>query len=306
MPGQVLGGHQLEQLLHPGHGCRRGVEIPGPPGHRQAEHRGAQPGRSFLVGRKILEDCFRRVECVAVGHELAIGQLEGGRDQRGLWSGPRPVVWHRPEAVGERAAARWLGELADRQLAEDQLGGQRPVAGRHRLPDGVQQQPVDLVPPGRAPVQVRHLPRALEPELQAQDFGEQRVIAVPAIPERLDESVGSHQRGEGTRGLFVTGQLTGDAGVDPVQDAGLQQQVPDVGRLVVERLRHQVTGDGAVLGGEFLDELPGVRVLAERDRRQAQSRGPALIQLRQEFQRPWRQRDAVLCHQQAGFGNAEG
>ncbi len=263
MPGPVVSGHQLEQLLHPGHRRRRGVEIPGPPRHRQAEHRGGQPGRNFLVRRKKPEDSFRALECFAVGHGLGIGQREGGRDQRGLWSGPRLVVWHPPEAVGQMVAAMRLGELADRELIEDQLGGQRPVAGGHGLPDGVQQQPVALVPPGRAPVQVWHLLWALEPELQAQDFGEQRVIAVPAIPERHDEGVGSRQPGEGPRGLFVTGQLTGDAGADPVQDAGLQQQIADVGRLVVERLRHQVTGDGAVLGGEFLDELPGVGVLAE-------------------------------------------
>ena len=99
----------------------------------------------------------------------------------------------------------WLAELADRELLEDQLSGERPVAGGYGLPDGVQQQPVHLVPPGRAAVQVRHLTGALEPELQAQDFGEQRVVAVPAVPERLDEGVGPGQRGEGARGLFMAG-----------------------------------------------------------------------------------------------------
>ena len=97
----------------------------------------------------------------------------------------------------------WLAELADRELVEDQLGRERPVIGGHGLPDGVQQQPVHLVPPGRAAAQVRHLAGALEPELQAQDFGEQRMVAVPAIPERLDEGVGPDQRGEGIRLLMA-------------------------------------------------------------------------------------------------------
>ena len=38
-----------------------------------------------------------------------------------------------------------------------------------------------------------HLSRVLGPELQAQDLREQCVVAVPAVPDRLDERVGRRQ-----------------------------------------------------------------------------------------------------------------
>src|SRR6202035_4791227 len=118
----------------------------------------------------------------------------------------------------------------------------------------VRQLPVGLVPPGGAPVKVVHLSRVLQSELQPQDTREQGVVAVPAVPERLDERIGRCQSCEDARRLFFIGQLAGDASVYPVQDAGFQQEVARAGGLVVEDLLGQVSGDRAIRGGEFLGE----------------------------------------------------
>src|SRR2546427_5679555 len=42
------------------------------------------------------------------------------------------------------------------------------------------------------------------------------------------------------------------------QDGRAQQNVPDLGRMGVENLLHQIAGQGAVLGDQFSDELIGV------------------------------------------------
>ena len=78
-----------------------------------------------------------------------------------------------------------------------------------------------------------------------------------------------------------------------------------VRRRGVENLRHQVAGQGAVLGDQLGDELVRVGMGAHRDRGQPQPGRPALRPPGQALQRARRQRDAVPGQQQAGFGDGE-
>ena len=46
--------------------------------------------------------------------------------------------------------------------------------------------------------------------------------------------------------------------------------------LLVEHLLHQIVGNGPLISGEGADEAHGIRVTAQRKRRQAESADPAL------------------------------
>ena len=91
-----------------------------------------------------------------------------------------------------------------------------------------------------------------------------------------------------------------------VQDAGAQQQVPHGRRLGVENLVHEVCGDRAVLGVEFLDELLRIGVPDQREGRQPDARRPALGAPGEALQGMCREGDAEVRQQRAGFGDAEG
>ena len=303
-PGVQRGGGRGE----PGRGGGRGAGVPGPAGGRQGQRRGGQPGRragAVVRAVRAVQQGGRGVQRGGRGGGLAVGQRERGGDQRGRRPGRGRLGRHLPEPAGQRAAAVRVGQRRGREFLHRQPGGQRPVPGRGGLPHRVRQQPVALVPAGRPPVQAGHLGRALQPQLEPQHLGEQRMVTVPAAAGRLDEGVAPGQLGQRPGALVPAGQLRRDPGADPVHDAGLQQQVPDLGGLVIQRLLHQVPGDRAVLRGQLLDELPRITMITQRQRRQPQPRRPPLIDPGQQLQRGRRQRDPVLGHQLARLGHAE-
>ena len=150
-----------------------------------------------------------------------------------------------------------------------------------------------------------HPVRMFAPQLQAQHLAEQRVVAVPPGPERLDKRVRADQGRHDSRCPLVTSQFDGGICADMVQDACAQQNVTDLGRLDVEHLVHQIAGQRAVLGYQLLDELARVGMSAQGDRGQPEAGRPALSSPGQALQQVRRQRPAVLSQQQAGFGGAE-
>ena len=235
----------------------------------------------------------------------ASGQGDRGGHQLRRGSGPGPAVRHAGELAGQGRAAPRLDDLADRQLVDDDTGGQRPVAGPGGVPHRVGEPPVPLVPPGRLAVQRGHLVRMLALELQPQHLREQRVVAVPSGPGRLDKRVRARQGRQDCPGLLVAGQLAGGLGADLLQDAGVQQDIADRGRLGIEDLRHQVAGQGAVVGDQLGNELVRAGMGRHRDRGQPQARSPALGPPGQGLQRVRRQRDAVPGQQLPGFGGGE-
>ena len=150
-----------------------------------------------------------------------------------------------------------------------------------------------------------HPVRILAPELQPQHLGEQRMVPVPPGPDRLDKPVRARQSRQDCRGPLVAGQFAGGLSADLLQDGRAQQDVPDLRRLGVEDLRHQVAGQGAVVCDQLRGELVRAGMSAHGDRGQAQAGRPALGPPGQALQRVRRQRDAVPGQQQAGFGDGE-
>ena len=118
-----------------------------------------------------------------------------------------PLVRHARELAGQGLAAPRLDDLADRQGVDDHAGGELPVTGLRGVPYRVGELAVPLIPPGRPPVQGGHPVRVLVPQLEPQHLGEQRVVAVPPAPDRLDKRVRPRDREQGPAGLLVAGQL---------------------------------------------------------------------------------------------------
>jgi hypothetical protein len=133
----------------------------------------------------------------------------------------------------------------------------------------------------------------LTPQLQAQHFGKQCVVAVSPGPDRLDERVRPRQGRQDSRGLLGAGRFNGRFGADPVQDGPVQQNVADLRRPGAEQLFHQLTGQRAVLRGKLLEELVRVRMSVQGDRSQAEPSRPALCPPDQAFQLTCRQRAAM-------------
>jgi hypothetical protein len=52
----------------------------------------------------------------------------------------------------------------------------------------------------------------LQPQLQPEHLGEQRVVPVPPGPDRLDERVRAHQRRQDSPGPRIAGQVHGGIG----------------------------------------------------------------------------------------------
>ncbi len=99
----------------------------------------------------------------------------------------------------------------------------------------------------------------------------------------------------------AAGQQVGQFAVDPVKQAGAQQQILNVVGLAVEHLGEQVIGDGAVAAGELGDDPLRVGVTCQGEHREPQPRGPPFGPLVQQ-RRPGRgQRDARGGEQLAGF-----
>ncbi len=155
---------------------------------------------------------------------------------------------------------------AERVVGE-QPGGGAPVAGGLQVGDGVDGLPVCGVPAGREPVQLGHLGGLGAAQLQGEHVGDEAVVAKPrpAGVEGDHERVGVFQVEQDPFRPGGAGEQVGQLAVDPVEQAGAQQQPLDVGGLAVEHLGHQVLGDGAVAAGEVRDEPRRVGVAGQRE-----------------------------------------
>jgi len=147
----------------------------------------------------------------------------------------------------QRQAERMIGE---------QPGRVSPVARRLSMPDRLDNLAMLAEPCRGPPVQCRHLIRQRPAQLQPEQIREQVVVAEPRAPrvERDHERVRVLQVQQDPFRPRTAGQQIGQLAVDPVQQAGAQQQIPDVAGLAVQHLVEQVLRHSAVRAGEVRDE----------------------------------------------------
>ena len=104
------------------------------------------------------------------------------------------------------------------------------------------------------------------------------MVAIPAPfgIERDEEQVGSLRTVEQRVGIVATGQLAAQLDGEPLRDRGLDQERAQVLVDPAEDLVGEVVEDEALAPAERLDQRAGIGPVAQRDRRQLESRDPAL------------------------------
>ena len=133
-----------------------------------------------------------------------------------------------------------------------------------------------LVPRARPPVQLRNVVGPLVQQVRLQNVREEVVVAVPlaAVVERDQEQVPSIQRLEHGLAAVPAGNGIAERAAQPVQDGGLQQEVPDVIGLALQHLLDQVVDDVPVIPREAGDEAGDVVAPLHRQRRQLKRGDP--------------------------------
>jgi hypothetical protein len=183
------------------------------------------------------------------------------------------------EGVKQRAHR---GRLAVEDQLElvvgEQAGGVGPVVGGLGVADRLDDVPVLLVPASGGCVERADERRVDAPQLQAQQIGEQRVVAKPRTPhiERGHEHVGAFELVQDPLRPRAAGQRVGQWAADALEHRRAQQQVAHLGGLPLEHLGHEIAGDRALGAAELAHERFRIGMPGERARRQPQPRRPAL------------------------------
>ena len=163
-------------------------------------------------------------------------------------------------------------------MGGDELGRRALVAGGDGMADGLGDLPLTSQPRRRAPVQLGRRPGLLDLQPRAQEVGEQRVVAVPApvAVERDDEQVAAIELGEADAGPLAADHRVAQRPGHALEDRGAHQEAALLGGDAVEDLGGQVVADLAVVAGQRGAEVLARRMLAQRQPRELQPRGPAL------------------------------
>ena len=143
-----------------------------------------------------------------------------------------------PEQRVERVAP--AGHRQREVVVHEQARGRRPVPGCLVVPDGLGHVAVLLVPRGRGAVQRRDRRRRRAPQLQAQQIGEQVVVAEPGPGgvERGDERVLVLELLEDRLGSGAAGEGVGERAADALEDrrcAGAGRAPPAAGARAPRR-----------------------------------------------------------------------
>ncbi len=133
------------------------------------------------------------------------------------------------------------------------------------------------VPLARAAVQVVRGFGALGHEVGLQDVGEEVVVAVPAatVVERDDEQVGAVERLQHGGAVVAAGDGVAQRTAQPIENRGLNKEIPHTFGLPIEHLVDQVVDDVAVVARESGDEPGDVVAALHRQRGQLQRGDPA-------------------------------
>ena len=240
--------------------------------HRCSRWRFARLTVGPRCGKALLEvaQAFRDAGELAVGHQC--------RDETERQHGPglHHVVGEEREPGHHRRLLPVPLQRTDRELGE--VGCPFDVAGGQGMADGGGRFARLVVPLAGAAVQVGHVLAAALEHVGLQHLGEQVVVAVPAagVVEWDQEQVGAVQVLQHLLALGVPGDGRAQRSAQPVQDAGLEQEVAHRLRLAAQHLLDQVVHDVAVVAGEGRDERRGLGPPPQRECRQLEGGHPAL------------------------------
>ncbi len=135
------------------------------------------------------------------------------------------------------------------------------------MADGLSPFALALVPLTGPSVQLQSKLGLLVFEMSLQDVGEQVVIAVPAtlIVERNDEGIPSFQGVQHRLAVASLGDSVTERAAHPIEDAGVQEERPDVGGEALQDLLDQVVDDVSVVARKPGDEVDLRREVVEQE-----------------------------------------
>ena len=192
-------------------------------------------------------------------------------------------------------------------VVHEQARSRCPLTGCLIVADGFDDVAPLFVPGGRGAVQRRDRRRRDAPQFEAQQIGEQVVVAKPGTGgvERGDERVLVFEPLQGRLGSGAAGECIGQRAADALENRRAQEQVAHLRRLALQHLGEEVARHGPLAARELGHEALRVRVRGQRDRRQAQTGRPSLGAFLQRVEPGIRQRDSAGAEQGAGFVERE-
>ena len=152
------------------------------------------------------------------------------------------------------------------------------VIGRAGVTQGLALAAVRGQPRRRAAMEHSPLVAPLGSELRAQQLAHQRVVAEPAsgAAERGHHRVAPHEIRQPRCAVAAFGERVGQVAREGIHDRRPQEECPQVSGLAVEQLFEEIVGHRPVRRREGGHVRLGLRMVAQRERRQPQSGGPAL------------------------------
>ena len=243
------------------------------------------------MGGGLVEQAVENVVDRQRSREISVAQRGTGRE--------------RPEQRMER-----LAPAVHRQrqvVVHEQARSRCPVTGCLVVADGFDDVALLFMPGGRGAVQRRDRLGRDAPQFEAQQIGEQVVVAKPATGgvERGDEGVLVFEPLEDRLGPRAAGEHIGQRAADALEDRRAQEQLAHLRRLALQHLGEEVARHGPLAAGELGHKALRVRVRGQRDRRQAHTGRPSLGAFVQRGETGIRQSDPAGTEQGAGFVERE-
>jgi hypothetical protein len=240
--------------------------------HQQAGRRAG--GRLERLASSVCGHALGGVDQLLQVRKVAAGALQLRLCEQQPGAGPHQVGGQRrqPPLDGLPFATQVVGSV---EVLLDQPGGPEHLPGGHRVPDRIIGQPVLAEPARRLAVQPGR-PSGLVLQPGPEQVGEQLVITPPA-PHLIE----GHQEQARPLHLLQQGLAAAPAGyriaeraAEAIKHGGLQQEVAHLLALPLEHLLGQVVQHVTMAAGERRDELRDIRLAAQRQGRQLQSRRP--------------------------------
>ena len=171
-------------------------------------------------------------------------------------------------------------------VSTEHVRGQLPVLSEQRVAKGGKHLVSLAIPASRPRMELGPIPWHAVPELDAQQLPEKRVVREPQalVVERRNEHALAHELLEAGLTAVGLGDRVGERAVQLLHDRGAEQEVERLGRLTGDHLTHQVVAHSAIVAGEASDEAAGVGVVVKRQRREPETRHPALRALPEQLQ----------------------
>src|SRR5215213_3643646 len=113
--------------------------------------------------------------------------------------------------------------------------------------------------------------------MDTENFGKEVMVTIPPAPviQRNDKEVATLQSFQHNSGVLPVGDGISQRAAQPLENRGLEQELPDTFGLALQDLFNQIVQDVAVVSSESLDEPGKVLPAPHRERRQLQADDPA-------------------------------